>query len=166
MKDRKSIRMPAFDYSSENSYFVTICTYMKYPFLGKIANNDMSLSDTGTIVSDCWNNIGKLYSGISTGQFIVMPNHIHGVIHISPSNIQTDSMLTHGLSDIIRNYKAFTSHVVYSKKMVCKLWQWNYYEHVVRDDAELQRITNYIKYNVTNWARDKYYINEAGSPIQ
>jgi putative transposase len=80
----ESIRYPDYDYSSPGKYFITICTKNKIPYFGKILNGRMILSETGIIVNDYWMAIPSHYPHITLDEYIIMPDHIHGIIIINP----------------------------------------------------------------------------------
>jgi len=79
---RKSIRLPEFDYSQENYYFITICTYQRNNMFGQIIAGKMYLNDTGKMVENEWHNIPKRFNNVAIDKFVIMPNHVHGIIHI------------------------------------------------------------------------------------
>lgn len=82
IRQRKPTRMPRYDYSSSGCYFVTIVTKNKENYLGKIATNKVELTNIGEIAKSCWLQIPKHFSGIRLDEFVIMPNHIHGIIVI------------------------------------------------------------------------------------
>ncbi|MCF6147564.1 MAG: hypothetical protein E3K37_02785 [Candidatus Kuenenia sp.] len=81
-KFRKSIRLKEYDYSMEGAYFITICTYDRECMLGNVADDEMLLNQFGNIVLECWNSLTGRYTNIELDKFVVMPNHIHGIIKI------------------------------------------------------------------------------------
>ena len=86
----------------------------------------------------------------------VMPNHFHGIIEIKTANREAVAMPS--LPEIVRSFKAFVAHEYYTRSYHRKLWQRGYFEHVIRDEADLHRIEEYINDNPATWARDKYYL--------
>ena len=173
---RKSIRLKGYDYSQSGAYFVTICTYNKEYLFGNIVDEKMNLSETGAIVSKCWNNIPDHFPDALLDYFVVMPNHIHGIINIvgakhshlvstneaSPSSVNASSLQPYGtnpnsLGAIIQNFKSVTARKV--NRMLGRqnvpLWQRHYYEHVIRNEDDLNEIREYIVNNPLKWALDK-----------
>ena len=151
---RKAVRLTGYDYATPGKYAITIRTYLSAPLLGHLVEGKIVLTDIGKFVSDCWPGLGEQYRGIRPGVFVVMPNHFHGLIEF----VAEDESLRLSLPDIIRNFKAFTSHEYWIKSNQRKLWQRSYFEHIVRDAADLHRFENYIINNPSTWARDKYYL--------
>ena len=82
---RRSIRMKGYDYSQPGAYFVTICTHGKQSLFGKIVDGEMKLNDFGRVVEFTWNDLVNHVDGIELGPFVIMPNHIHAIIHIISS---------------------------------------------------------------------------------
>jgi REP element-mobilizing transposase RayT len=91
LKNRKQNRMPAFDYSSVGYYFVTICTQDRELFFGNVEHGEMIVSEMGKIAVDCWNEIPDHFDNIVLDEFVVMPNHVHGIILIT-ENRQNDDV--------------------------------------------------------------------------
>jgi REP element-mobilizing transposase RayT len=123
-------------------------------------NNNViiTLSDEGKIVSDCWFDLPNHYLNIILDEFIVMPNHIHGIILIQNYK---GKPRTHGLSEFVRALKSFSSRRIneYRNSNLTETWQPRFYDHIIRSDNELNRIRNYIKNNPNNWLNDEHYVN-------
>ena len=102
----ETTRLNGFDYAKPGNYFITICTKDREPLFGEIIDGKIKLSESGKIVSDCWSDLPNHYPNIILDEFIVMPNHIHGIIIIRN---RTDNNLNHGLSEFIRAFKSFSS---------------------------------------------------------
>lgn len=165
--NRKSIRLKKYDYSQTGEYFITICIQNRECLLGKIENHKLILNDAGTMVCNILNDIPKYYTGINIGKFIVMPNHIHAIIIITE---KIKSGRTQGsaptnklkLSDVVQYSKSLTTKKYIEnikqnnwKSFDKKLWQRNFYEHVVRDEKDLNKIREYIINNYLKWDEDK-----------
>ncbi len=165
---RKSTRLDGFNYSQNGAYFVTLVAFQRKCLFGKILNEQMVLSSVGKIVREEWfasANIRKEIHLDAEG-FIVMPNHIHGVVQI----IETESVGAQGLRPIVnsggrrpplqRNPRSLSSFIAGFKSSVTKravafdetiagsIWQRNYYEHIIRDEQEWARIRTYIETNL------------------
>jgi putative transposase len=149
---RKNIRLPYWDYSQAGYYFVTICTQHKHPYF---VNEDISRMITTT-----WYALNKKYPCIVLDQFIVMPNHIHGIIIVGadPCVRPQSEGATHGspptLGEMIRWFKTMTTnyyirgiHQYNWPPFSGKLWQRNYYDHIIRNEKSLLEIRAYINNN-------------------
>src|SRR5579884_1647362 len=142
---RRSIRLKDRDYSLAGSYFVTICTNGRACLFGEVGSGGMTLNAGGLTVEACWQQLAVWYENISLDVYIIMPDHIHGIIGIDESNSQIN------LGNIIGRFKSHSTHV-YMQGMqqhnwtpfAGKLWQRNYYERIIRHDDELQSIRQYI----------------------
>ena len=158
VKSRKPTRLKGYDYSIAGWYYVTICTQNKIKYLGKINNGKMELNDLGVIANTFWNNIGFLHKNIDMDYYIIMPNHIHGIIIInntvgdanfaSPTYDRTKMEL----SKIIQQYKrAVTIKIKSLNKHSNFKWQRSFYDRIIRNDRELYNIRKYIKHNPLKW---------------
>ncbi|MFC1485140.1 transposase [bacterium] len=178
---RRSIRLKNYDYSSQGAYFVTICVNEREYLFGNILNECMVLNDAGRMIQTVWNEIPKYYSGIDIDYFQIMPNHIHGIILVGagpcacPEYASTGQPQSKGqpqgvaptvlsLCDVVHRFKTMTTKRycdgVKQKKWQIfnkKLWQRNYYEHIIRNENELNKIREYISNNPLNWNTDKYF---------
>jgi putative transposase len=162
---RRSIRLPGYDYSQPGAYFITICTQNREYLFGNIVVGAgpracPEPNDAGTMIQTVWYEIPIHYHGIEIDEFIVMPNHIHGIIVIRqaqgdgrPQGIApTGGPLS--LPDVVHRFKTMTTkcYAVGVKQhgwppFPGRLWQRNYWEHIVRNEIELNRIREYIRYN-------------------
>lgn len=172
---RKNIRLKGYDYSQAGYYFVTICTQDKKNLLCKLVGNDALVVPTlvGEKTIQCFYNISKFNKNIEIDSFCLMPNHIHGVIVINNSfeqHIKNDKKYGFEIPElwghrslpcVIRHFKSVTTR--YYNKLIDTLnkntlWQKSYYEHVIRNEIELQEIREYIINNPAKWQLDKYFI--------
>ncbi|WP_291097803.1 MULTISPECIES: transposase [unclassified Flavobacterium] len=172
MKNRKRNRMLEFDYSSDNLYFVTICVQDRICYFGNVGtgrdlsvpidnpnnpNQKMRLNEFGKIAHGQWEWLGNQYSYIVLHSFIVMPNHVHGIIEIN-SNLGKDNFIKiKSLSELIGAYKTTSSkqiHLLGNDKFA---WQRSFYDHIIRDEAAYERICNYIDTNAEKWIDDTFY---------
>jgi len=176
---RRSIRLKGYDYTSPGGYFITIVTKGRIALFGEIVGGEMEYSDKGRIAIDCWRAIPGHFPNAELGVFVVMPNHVHGII-ILHENPDTDRSAIisptvgayHGtplrdkplrfyaesgsLGSIIRQYKSsVTRKIVQQFGGVPSIWQRNYYEHIIRDEDEHKRIHLYIESNPFNWMSDE-----------
>jgi len=127
--NRRSIRLPEYDYSQDGWYYVTLCVLGNKCLFGKYTDGVIQLYQYGRIVEKCWKWLAQQYSYVHLDEYVVMPNHLHGII-IKQVNI-------------IRNTPGR------------KLWQRNYYEHIIRNEEELNHIRQYIIDNTINWRKDE-----------
>lgn len=143
---RKNIRLKYYDYSNEGMYFITICTKNRIEFLGKIIDtNYIKLTNKGVIVKQNIKMIEEIFENVTVDEYIIMPNHIHMIIIINNKNEIS-------ISRIIKQYKMYVS-----KKIGYSIWQKLFYEHVIRNEKEYYKIKEYIKNNIINWEKDKYF---------
>ena len=161
--ERKRNRLPHYNYSQPGYYFITICTHQFIPYFGSIKNKVMNLNGIGKIAKSCWERIPKHFEHVGLDEFIIMPNHFHGIITIEPSvvgdallrplrNDRTKMLIpriVHGFkSCVTRNIKKQYSQSTFK-------WQKSYYDHIIRDENGLEQIQYYIKSNPQNWKNDK-----------
>jgi REP element-mobilizing transposase RayT len=167
---RKSIRLKGYDYSQSGSYFVTICVQNRKCLFGAIENNEFAYDNAGIMVETVWNEMPQFYKGIELGTFVVMPNHIHGIINIvgaTPCGCPNDYIPNQlSLSDIVHRFKTMTTKRYADnvksnnwKPYEKRLWQRNYYEHIIHDDTQYTQISKYIQNNPKTWEDDKLWNN-------
>jgi len=170
MHHRRSIRLQGYDYSQAGAYFITICTLNREYLFGKIVAGKMTLNHAGDMIQTVWDEIPFHYAGIEIDEFVVMPNHVHGIIVIA-GNMGDAGPLS--LGDMVHRFKTMTTKryadgVKQSgwRRFSGKLWQRNYWEHIVRNAMELGRIRQYIHTNPTQWESDRLNLGErkTGSP--
>lgn len=161
---RKTLRLPGYDYASRGAYFVTICTHLHKQILGKVTGTVVELSTFGNIVRQEWLSSSKLRDEIRLDIFVVMPNHVHGIVWIVSNNNVGATGRSHlpgprpkSLGAFIGGYKsAVTKRVNQIRNTAgAPFWQRNYYEHVIRNDASLDRIREYISTNPLRWDLDR-----------
>ena len=145
---RRSIRLQGYDYSQSGAYFVTICTFQRQHLLGAVNNGEMQLNVTGQIVSAIWQRIPQHFPNVELDQFILMPDHLNGIIVISEQAEQSISLAT-----IIQNFKSISTRKInkITQSSGVSIWQRNYHERIVRSDRELDRLRQYMLANPVNW---------------
>lgn len=153
---RKALRLTGFNYASPGAYYITICTHGQKSIFGTIEDNAMKLNDFGRIVEQCWFDLNNHYASIQLYEFVIMPNHIHGIIMIGDAWAGLKPAPTyahHGIPEIVRAFKTFSSRRINKMRNTpgTPVWQRNYYEHIIRNDESMQRISNYIKNNPSHW---------------
>lgn len=166
---RKQLRVKGYDYSQNGYYFVTICTQNKGSVFGRIRDNKMHTNNIGEIAHNCWNEIPLHYPFVQIDEFVVMPNHVHGVIVIANKTIvgandhsplQRNNVIkgtSRTLGAIIRGFKIGVVMAIKNFGYDKPIWQRNYFEHIIRSDEEFQEVRRYIADNPKNWKKDKLY---------
>jgi len=153
----RSLRLPGYDYSQAGAYFVTACTQNRVMLFGEVIDGDVRLNEMGTIVQQIWDDLPTHYHGIDLDGFIVMPNHVHGIIILAD-----ESARRHAIPEIVRGFKTFSARRVNERAGKSGvLWQRGYYEHVIRNEKALDRIRAYIANNPARWADDPENISRA-----
>ncbi len=144
---RKSIRLRGYDYSLPGAYFVTINVHDRQKVLSSIVDDQVVLTDLGKIVTETWINLPGHYQKIDIDEFIVMPDHLHGVI------VLHENVTPKSISEIVRGFKTFSAKKINTLKNISGkcFWQRNFYEHVIRDEYDLNRIRQYIHENPLKW---------------
>ena len=164
---RKTIRIKDYDYSNEGMYFITICTKNKIPMLSNIifdtVGNDALVvpNKIGNIIDECWKNIETQNENIFINEYVIMPNHIHGIIEIKNQKERElkiekrygfeveERRGRRSLQSILKDFKSVTTRKY--NKIVNMLWQKSYYEHIIRNEKEYYEIVKYIKNNPLKW---------------
>ena len=180
--NRRSIRLKEYDYSLNGWYFVTICTQNRKCLFGEIQpvgadrcvcpNHSIQLNTAGDIVNKWWLELKNKFSNVELGEYVIMPNHIHGIINIVSDTrpLGAHSLGAHSLGahtgaplqEIIQWFKTMsTNEYIRGVKsgvlppFIKSVWQRNYYEHIIRTKNELNRIQFYIKENPNMWDGDR-----------
>ena len=155
MLNRKSPRMPYFDYASARIYFVTINCQKNQHLLGEIFSNPdakkIVLSKIGVIAVEKINELSSHHAGVEVLEYVVMPNHIHMLISLQRQE------KTSTLSTIIGAYKSGVSRLARQTFPGLELWQGSFLDHVIRDEYDLLTHSEYIRMNVDRWQKDKYF---------
>ncbi len=184
---RRSIRLKHFDYSQEGLYFITICCKNREHLFGKIVEGEMILNDIGEIAEKCWLEIPNHFPNVKLHSYIIMPNHVHGIIEIvtnvgaknfSPQNDecvenqhspQNDEHRAKDISpqpkgtsktvgSIVRGFKIGVTKWVRQNTDIYQVWQRNYHEHIIRNENAYIKISKYIQNNPNNWNEDCFYL--------
>ena len=162
---RRSIRLPDYDYSQPGAYFVTISTQSRLRLFGYVEDADMRLNEAGRLVARCWEWLAVRYRHVSLDQWIIMPDHLHGIIVLNDDPRRGGSRAAlpgkrKPLGQLIGAFKTASTKRLneVSETPGATVWQRNYYEHVVRDEEELAPITSglaavreYIAHNPARW---------------
>ncbi|MBD2692812.1 transposase [Anabaena catenula] len=179
---RRSLRLRGYNYSQAGAYFITICTNKRKCLFGNIFQNEVHLNELGNIVLNVWDSLPNKYSNIELDEFVIMPNHLHGIIiitdveaihelplqeSINVGKIQELSLRERRnmlLPKVIGYFKMNSAKIINQKisSSGTSLWQRNYYEHIIRNESELDRIREYIVNNPIKWTLD--YDNPDSKP--
>ncbi|MBI5437300.1 MAG: hypothetical protein HY937_09380 [Nitrosomonadales bacterium] len=184
---RRSIRLKGYDYSQAGAYFVTICAHGRECLFGEIENGLMRLNEYGDIVASEWLRSTEVRLEIECGEFVVMPNHFHGTVYIvgaygntphgiRPNHIDAmdgerayyhDRAYCHtplrspsrNVGAMVRGFKSAVSRRINEVRNTpgASVWQRNYYEHIIRNDADYNHIAEYIANNPQRWMEDSLH---------
>ncbi len=189
---RRSIRLKGYDYSQAGAYFITIVTKDRACLFGNVVDGKMRLNDAGRMIQSVWCEIPAFYSGVDVDEFVVMPNHIHGIVVLvgaaprgrpgypvagdvtgqarGPGPTLTGDVIgqaqgpapTLSLPDVVHRFKTLTTKRYADGVKQCdrpsfpgRVWQRNYYEHIIRDEESLNRIREYVVNNPLQWELDR-----------
>ena len=171
---RRSIRLRDYDYAQAGAYFVTIITKDRACLFGEIVDGEMRVNGFSCIVQAVWDGLPSHYPGVECDEFVVMPNHVHGILLLnvgagfkparpeSPPTTATragfkPAPTSRGLPEIVRAFKTFSARRINETRNTpgVSVWQRNYYEHVVRSDDELNRVREYIANIPLQWEMDR-----------
>lgn len=189
---RRSIRLQGYDYAQAGAYFVTICVQNRQCLFGEIVEGKMRLGAAGAMMQTVWDEIPVHYPGVDIAEFVVMPNHVHGIILVGsthrgysppndpvgaaprgrpqsgapqagqPQGVAPTGVRRLSLSDVVHRYKTMTTKRYADgvkqwgwPAFSGRLWQRNYWEHVIRNDADFLRISEYIQNNPLQWEQDE-----------
>jgi putative transposase len=178
---RRSVRLPAYDYAGRGPYFVTICTRHRDCLLGAVKSGTVHLSEMGHIAALAWSELVEHCPGVELGEWVVMPNHLHGIISLAegrtptlrvaiaawramhpgarpaPEKAWPTGPAPRSLGAIVGSFKSATTKRINRLRATPGLpvWQRGYYEHIIGDDASLTRVRQYIADNPHNW-RDRF----------
>jgi putative transposase len=159
---RRSNRLQTYDYSNHGAYFVTICTWNRESILGNVINTLMRLTRAGETVMTCWQDLPNHYGNIELDEFVIMPNHLHGIIWMNVDMERaglkpSPTVKQHGLPEIMRALKTFSSREINKNRHTpgTPVWQRNYFDRIIRNETELSKIREYIRNNPLQWELDE-----------
>lgn len=174
-----SARLQTWDYANNGAYFITICTQNREHFFGNIKNGIMQLSEIGKLAAQFWYEIPNHFSMVELGNFVVMPNHVHGILIIDKTNdepfvetrqclvsiIETNSIIgssrfqnqgKNTISSIIGSYKSIVTKM--SRQINPNFgWQSRFHDHIIRNSESFEKIQHYIEQNPSKWKEDTFY---------
>ena len=182
MSRRRSLRLRGHDYRQNGAYFVTICTYKAVCLFGNVVEGEMILNDLGNIVQDEWLKTSQVRTNVQLDTYVVMPNHLHGIVHIAASEdratqrvaptgqrgqvAQNDraprrsrTLQAGSLSAIVGQFKSAVSkkcrQITGSSDL--QIWQRGYYDSILQSEGILNDARSYIAANPERWFEDKYF---------
>ncbi|WP_283756802.1 transposase [Roseofilum casamattae] len=181
-----SARLPSWDYSSNGIYFITICTGDRFPFLGEVVNGKMRLSHVGILADVLWYEIKNHAINVELAEFVVMPNHVHGILILDNPNKSNNSHNSHDsrrdkaclvsttttnatigqqrfqnqgkntISSIVGGYKSAVTK--HARRLGFDFfWQSRFHDHIIRNEKSYAQIVEYIINNPRNWQDDCFY---------
>ena len=159
---RRSLRLPGYDYTQTGAYFITICTTGRVCVLGDVVDGEIHLSEFGRLANSVWLELPRYYPHVRLDAWVVMPNHVHGILILEPSDdvvgagfkpAPTGTRRRHGIPEVVRAFKTFSARRINATRgaVGTSFWQRNYFEHVIRDGKSLDRIRRYIVENPARW---------------
>ncbi|MBK0381892.1 transposase [Pedobacter sp. SD-b] len=176
MKYRKIIRLPDYDYSQSGNYFITFCVNHRRCSLGQVSNQKIKLSEDGLIVEKWIKNVSSKFPEILIDSYVIMPNHIHIIIEIN-SSIENPIYATYDKKEEFEKWRLARKNMLIPKAINYlksnssreinlknneqgnRYWQLNYYEHIIRNEIEYQKIDQYIENNPILWKGDKFHVD-------
>jgi putative transposase len=170
-RHRRSIRLQGFDYSQTGAYFVTICTRERTCIFGEVIDAEMRLNNAGEVVDQCWLAIPKHFPDVDLDAYVVMPNHVHGILVITDGPVgakdfsplhnnktttrRLKGTLSGTIGSIVRGFKIGVTKRLRDATHNDTVWQRSYYEHIIRHEESLNRIRQYILHNPARWSSDR-----------
>jgi len=183
---RRSIRLKGYNYSQAGLYFITICCQNRICRFGNVVDGEMMLNEFGIVAYNEWVKLSERFSNFELDVFQIMPNHMHGIILLNDisvgagftpaqndlytqndgkpnDNNRTTARVAPTVSNIVGAYKSLVANGCLDifksqNETMGKLWQRNYYEHIIRNEQSYQTIAEYIINNPAKWADDKFYL--------
>lgn len=152
---KKPNRLPGADYSRDKLYFVTSCVQDRVCCLGNVMDHKMVLNTYGEICERQWYWLAERYRYVILHAFVVMPNHIHGVIEIDSLRVDAGTKIK-SLSELMGAFKTTTSKQIHLSGLRSFEWQKSFYDHIIRRGDSYDRICAYIRNNPAKWARDRF----------
>ncbi len=158
---RKLTRLKNYDYSQNGYYFLTISSYKKQKLFGELKDKEIKLNELGIIAKIYWKEINFHYPDVILDEFVIMPDHIHGILLINksvedvgaqnfeplPKQNQYQKIIPRSIGSIVRGYKSSVTKWARINNNIDKIWQRNFYEHIIRSEESLNKIRNYISNN-------------------
>ena len=181
MTERKSPRLNGYDYGRGGCYFVTVCTQNRACLFWGPGRAGLGpaptppLNELGRLAVETWADLPNHIAGVELDKFVVMPNHVHGILRltgvvpnrahpaVSAPSVGAGPRPAHfpvPLTEVVRQFKSFSARRINAARNTpgAPLWQRSFYDHIIRNEADYLRIWDYIDTNPLRWAEDEYYI--------
>jgi putative transposase len=169
---RRSIRLQEFDYSQAGMYYITICSANRNNILGNISNDEMILNEWGRAAAEEWMRTAKIRPTVELDEFVIMPNHLHGIVILLDKECQNDHLhqsLVHekfgkptsnSIPTIVRGYKAAVTRRINILRGNTNIavWQPGYYENIIRNYSAYEKIKEYTANNPAHWPQDSLWV--------
>jgi len=173
LPERQSIRLDDYDYSQPGGYFITICTQFHKCLFGEIIDGKMVLNDAGQIARDEWLKSAEIRDEIKLNEYVIMPNHIHGIVTITDKLTETGERhsplrvaggaVSQSIGSLVAGYKSSVTAKMnkirrrgeWRSPENNRIWQRNYWDHIIRNENEYSRIAQYIIDNPEKWDNDR-----------
>jgi REP element-mobilizing transposase RayT len=156
---RKNLRYPSFDYATPGAYFVTMCVQKRLPLFGEITAEGMQLNDAGHLVESVWQGIARKYPGAESNDFIVMPDHFHGIVWLG-TDPEVVANIT--LGSVVRWFKSISTARYADgvktrnwRRFDGQLWQRGYYDEILRNGAAVESRVKYMESNPWRWRENR-----------
>ncbi len=172
---RRSTRLPGHDYAGPGHYFVTVCTEGRLCLFGDVVDGKMVLNELGRIADEEWLKSAELRSEVELDRYVVMPNHLHGLVFFQPKDRPPEPPTANppgtpherpkrSLGSFMGGYKSTVTTGVNRTRSTpgMRVWQRNYWDHIVRTERALRAIRRYIDSNPARWSLDRYHPNPTG----
>jgi REP element-mobilizing transposase RayT len=160
------MRLAGYDYALEGGYFVTLCARKRLCLFGEVDGGLLRPNEAGRMLTDWWGELPGRFAGVALDEFVVMPNHLHGVVLIVEARAGDERV---SLPRVMQWFKTMTTNAYIRgvkqsgwPAFPGKLWQRGYYDHIIRDEKDMARIREYIAGNPANWAKDDENPNRGG----
>jgi len=158
---RRSIRLKGYEYTQAGAYFVTICVQGRECVLGEVVGGQMQLNDWGCVAEECWMWLADQYPYVTLDASVIMPNHLHGIIVVDDGRggSRTAPTTRKPLGRLVGAFKTVSTKRINEMRGTpgAVFWQRNYWEHIIRNDADLARIREYIQNNPARWMEDQLH---------
>ena len=177
---RRSIRLKGYDYAQEGLYFITICCFENKHLFGKIVDGVMVLNDAGKIAEKCWLEIPEHFKNVVLHEFVIMPNHVHGILEIVGEGANNENIMkgaknfspvqdnipknissrfispSRTIGSVVRGFKIGVTKWMRQHTDVVNVWHRNYYDIIIRNEQSYNNISKYIVNNPINWRDDRF----------
>jgi REP element-mobilizing transposase RayT len=173
--------LQGYDYASPGAYFVTICTHQRQCLFGAVVEGELRLNAFGQMVNACWQRLPFHFPHLNLDAFVTMPNHVHGILILTDSGrgeafgtervgqsenhcsnaspLRPRGTTPGSIGAIVQNFKSVSAQRMNRRCQpnTIKIWQRNYYEHIVRNEISLQHLRQYIQNNPLSWKEDQLH---------